>query len=641
MFFERSTQSSMRHRRLKYLLLFTLRFLLLLLIVFAFANPFLRRRISSNDRLLLIVLDNSFSMRAGTRFADAKKEALKTVSSKPRLQQAQIIALGGRLQILTTATTDPNQLISALNTILVGDGHASFADLGRFVHTISESSSRPIELHLFSDMQRTAMPENFAEAILPVGTRLTMHPMIKGSPSPNWTVDSVDAPPEITDPKDLSVSHVKAVISGFATAETEKSIALVVNGRTIATRIVHIPASGRAPVEFAPIDVNYGFNRCEIRIEGSDSLSADDTARFVIRRTDPSRILFVHSPTDQRSPLYFGTAINAATHGAFLLQSMIPEQTTNIDPKKFAFVVLSDSTSLPPTFEHALEEFASRGGNVFITLGFDAERGNHIPLWGGSIQHAHDYAAQGGVEIGQIDFTFPALEQDKPGRDNGGWAATKVLYSASVDSFGARVAAKLSDGTPLLLTKRFGEGHILIFSSGMDNLSNNLPLQPVFVHFVDKTTRYLSDSEQFSGSRTVDSFVQLRSSTATAEDTSSAEVIDPESKRPLSLNEARTAQTFQLTHAGFYQIRLANGRNAQIGVNPNRKESDLTPMSPEMQELWTGASDSHPNPQKQAAAAAIYHNLDLWWYIMLLALGVAIAETFFSNRYLNAQREEI
>src|ERR1700747_769179 len=63
MFFERGTQSSTRHRRLKYLLLFALRAALVLLVVLAFANPFVRRPANSGrGHLLLIVLDNSFSM---------------------------------------------------------------------------------------------------------------------------------------------------------------------------------------------------------------------------------------------------------------------------------------------------------------------------------------------------------------------------------------------------------------------------------------------------------------------------------------------------------------------------------------------------------------------------------------------------
>jgi hypothetical protein len=580
-------------------------------------------------------------MQAGSRFTDAKREALETLQKKPRSQPAQIIALGGHSELLTPPTFDIAQLIAALNTIHVEDSYASFADLNRSVHALSDSSSGAIELHLFSDVQRTAMPDNFAEAVFPDKVRLTIHSVSGHSPSPNWTVESTDAPAEVAHPSNQSVLHVKAVIRGFATASAKKTVALLVNGKTAVTRTITIPPSGSSSVEFAPFHVSYGFNHCEVRIEGSDSLPADDVARFVIRRIDPQRILFVHSPADQRSPLYFETALNAATSDSYVLQSAAADQTTSIDPTKFAFVVLSDSTSLPSTFEHALEQFVSNGGGVLITLGLDAERRKHIPLWPSLLQQVHDYSAQGGEDIGQIDFTFPAVEQNKPTRENGGWAGTKVSYVASVDPSGARVLAKLSNGIPLLLAKQIGNGHLLLFSSGLDNLTNNLPLQPVFVHFIDKSSEYLSGTRQLSGSRIVDSFVQLRSPAGNGREVSSVEVVDPQGRRPLSLTEGRTLQTFRLAQAGFYKIHLANGREAQFGVNPDRRESDLTPMSPEMESLWARSNDSHPEPQRGVTPAARYRNVDLWWYIMLLAFVVAVAEILLSNAYLSTQREEI
>ena len=77
MFFESRTQSSIRHRRLRYFLLLSLRLLLLLLLILAFANPFINRNTATlaSSRLVLAVVDNSFSMRAGTRFTDAKDAA--------------------------------------------------------------------------------------------------------------------------------------------------------------------------------------------------------------------------------------------------------------------------------------------------------------------------------------------------------------------------------------------------------------------------------------------------------------------------------------------------------------------------------------------------------------------------------------
>jgi len=643
MFFERGTQSSTRHRRLRYLLLFALRLALLLFVVLAFANPFVRRPATDvSGHLLLIVLDNSFSMRAGNRFADAKQQALNLLAAKPHSQRAEIIALGGQLQLLTQPTVDIDQLRSALEGVQIGDGHGNFGDLGRSVRALSDTSPGPIDLHLFSDLQRTAMPENFADVVLPSNVKLTLHGLTATVPSANWTIENVNAPAELTNPKDTTKSRVQAVVAGMGTPEAEKTVLLVVSGKVIAKRQIKVPANGRAKIEFSPLDVGYGFNRCELRIEGDDSLPADNVGFFVVRRLDPQRVLFVHASADDRSVVYFGAALNAASRGAFVLQSVAAEQTTDIDPSKFAFTVLSDAATLPSIFEHTLEQYVSKGGNVLVALGLNSGRQTRIPLWDGDSQRPHNFASTGAAAaIAQVDFTHPALEQTQPGRDNGGWGGTKVLYAASVDASHARVAARLNDGTPLLLERQIGEGHVLLFASGFENLTNDLPLHPVFVAFVDKTSRYLSGSEQLSGSRVVDSFVQLRSSKDLPGKITNSEVVDPQGNRPLSLNEARTSQTFRLAGAGFYQIRFANGRDAVIGVNPDQRESDLTPIDPQVQSLWVGSNADRQEIEKKPVLGTKYQYLSLWWYVMLLALVVAVVETLLSSRYLGTQREEI
>jgi len=641
MFFERGIQSSTRHQRLRYLLLFALRSALLLLVVLAFANPFIRRTTDANGRLLLIVRDNSFSMREGTRFANAKQQALAVLAAKPHAQKAQVIALGGQLEVLTQPITDEAQLRSALESIQPGDGHANFGDLGRSIRAMAETARRPIDLHLFSDMQRTAMPTNFADIVLPLNVALLLHDVAKGSVPPNWTVERVSAPAELADPKDPKQSRVEAVVAGFGTPQAEKTVSLVVNGKAIATHKVTVPANGRAAVEFTPIDVGYGFNRCEVRIEGGDVFPADDASLFVIRRSDPERVLFVHAANDTRSPLYFGAALGAAGQASFILQSVAAEQTTDLDPSKFSFVVLSDAVTLPSIFEHTLAQYVSKGGSVFIALGTNAGQHARIPLWGADVKAAHDYARTGGpATVGQLDFTHPALAQEQPGRDNGGWAETKFFYAASVDPGESRVAARLSDGTPLLLDKQIGEGHVLLLTSGLENLTNDLPLHPVFVAFVDKTARYLSGRGRLNGFQLVDSFLQLRSAAAPVGEVANVEVIDPDGRRPLSLSETRTVQTFRLRRAGFYQVRFANGRDAVIGVNPDRRESDLQPIAPDVQQLWSGNSNNVPVQKAAAVDDVKYRPVNLWWYVILLALVVAVAETVLASRYMGTQREE-
>src|SRR5438128_4244182 len=68
MFFERRTQSSIKHRRLQYLLLFALRTLLFMLLALAFARPFLQSSTivaARGGKLIELCIDDSFSMRQG------------------------------------------------------------------------------------------------------------------------------------------------------------------------------------------------------------------------------------------------------------------------------------------------------------------------------------------------------------------------------------------------------------------------------------------------------------------------------------------------------------------------------------------------------------------------------------------------
>src|SRR5438874_7403719 len=78
MFFEKRTQSSIKHRRLRYLLLFALRVALLILLALAFANPFINTSgtaATGGKKMVVFAVDNSYSMRQGGRLERAKQDA--------------------------------------------------------------------------------------------------------------------------------------------------------------------------------------------------------------------------------------------------------------------------------------------------------------------------------------------------------------------------------------------------------------------------------------------------------------------------------------------------------------------------------------------------------------------------------------
>ena len=74
----------------------------------------------------------------------------------------------------------------------------------------------------------------------------------------------------------------------------------------------------------------------------------------------------------------------------------------------------------------------------------------------------------------------------------------------------------------------------MLLTSGLDNVTNDFPLHAIFVPFVEQTARYLSGTERRSGSRLVDSYLELRTA---KEQAIGVEVVDPAGP-PASFAEA-------------------------------------------------------------------------------------------------------
>jgi hypothetical protein len=360
-------------------------------------------------------------------------------------------------------------------------------------------------------------------------------------------------------------------------------------------------------------------------------------SRFAVERSDPQKVLFLHESGDTRSPLYFGAALAAAAESAFTMESIPVAQGGNVRPSDYAFVVLSDVVSLPASLESTLTRYVRAGGSVLVAAGTSTGRLARIPVFDANVRGALYYTSAGGLAqtVGDADPSYSSI--GKADR----WSGVKFYYAVKVDDTGSRVVARLTDQTPLLLEKQMGEGRVLLLASGLDNLTNDFPLHPDFVPFVEQTAFYLSGTARRSGSRLVDSFIDLRTS---KEEAVSVEVIDPQGRRPLSLKEAASAKTYQVTQAGFYELRLANGRQDVIGVNPDRRESDLEVLSPDILSLWTGKNTAGPSGSAAERVAPPPEDKSkpygLWWYVMLLGLGAALAESWVASRYLGIRQED-
>jgi hypothetical protein len=632
MLFEKREQSSVKHRRLEYLLLFALRALMLVLLALLFANPFIRRAISITQQkhLTVVAVDDSFSMRAGDRFQRAKDEALKVLSSLKPGDQVQVVAFGSQVQALTQPTTDLGEARVAVASIQPTDGRASFGELSRYTRTLSESVKMPIELDLMSDFQKSAMPPGFADLRLEQGTTLVPHQI--GQVVPNWTVESLVAPRRVYDAKKV---RILAVVSGFGTPAAKRTVTLLLNGKSLQTKTVDVGEGGRAQAEFLGLDAPYGFSRGEVRIDSADTLPADDHFIFAVERTDPRKILFVDDGRRPRALLYYKAALDASPDAAFQLEALHPEQAANVKLTNYALVVLSDLASMPGGFEDSLTRYVSGGGAVLVALGPGSVAMPKVPVLGESIQ-ASSYPGREGerfLSVSDVDTGHPVM------RSTERFDGVKFYQAIHVTPSNSRVLAHLDDGTPLVLERQIGEGKVLTFASTFDNLSNDLPLHAAWVPFVQQSAAYLGGggAEQ-PVNLTVDSYIELRSAESKG---AAAEVLGPDGARLLSLEEAASAKNFAVRNEGFFELKTASGRSSLIAVHADRRESDLTVIPPETLDLWkgsgsdeSGAGASTPEGQQDRKPAS------LWPWLLLLLLGVAVAESVVANRYLRPPADE-
>jgi len=649
MFFERRTQSSIKHRRLKYLLLFSLRCLFVLLLVLAFARPYFHSATiarANGGRTMVFAIDNSFSMRQDDRFANAKKAALDQINAMREVDRGQVISFGGASKLLTDMTQDKQALRAALTAIEPGDDTSSYAELSRVLRSTSESLKTDIVAHVFTDVQKSSLPPSFSDLRLDDGTKMEIHP-VASTLVPNWTVENVEAPRRVFDTKKV---RTVATVAGYGTVDAVRKVTLLANGKPLETKQVKVPANGRATVEFLTLDAPYGLTRCEVQIDSADAFPQDDHWLFSVERADPKPALLVYGDSAAGSPLYVRTALESSTEAAFTLESLPANQSGNANVPKYAFVILSDPGPLPEKLENALEKYVQGGGSVLMTLGKNATPGRHLPIADLQVMKLNtiDPQRESPLTVASVDTSYPAFSRAQ------NWGGVEFYQSVKLQlpqaSPDTRVAATLSDGSPLFIDRQVGSGHALVFTSALDNIANNLPVEPVWLPFLDQTTHEMGGIGTAPGNYKVGSFVELR--TAREKDVP-VEIVGPstaggQDQRLLSLAESTKARTFQFPSQGFFDIRRANGREELASVNADRRESDFSLVPPETLELWKntgiasklGQSGQGQNSTSSAVSADQRDDrAEIWPWVLAMLAVLAIAESVLGNRHMSAAAE--
>ncbi len=632
MFFRKRSETTVRERRLRYLLLLALRLALLLLLALAFSKPVWERppAVIAGDipRLHLVAVDTSLSMQHGDRWEAALDEAEGIVSSLGEGDRAQIIANGPSVRVLTEATGDAAALRRALAGLRPTDARNSYGDVIEAVRTLAAGETAPVEVHLISDLQRSAMPARFQDLVLPPGADLTVRDVSAGR-SDNWALDGVTGSTRI---HGTDSPRLEATVASFSEDDAFRTVSLWIDGRLAGSQRQEVPAAGRAAFAFEITDAPRGFSRAEFRLEPSDELAADDARRVALDNTEPRPLLFVSQDSRKRDLLYFRAAIEASSSSSYRIESVSPGEAGRLDPERFALVVLSDVPRLEAGFESRLEAWVEGGGALLVALGPASALARRVALTGHEVEQALASEAGGAPfqVAGEADGSHPVTVAAE------GLRPAKFYLHARVRPLeGDEVPLRLGNGDPLLVERAIGRGRALVFASALDNVWNDLPLTPVFVPFVSEAARYLTGAESARGEATLGDVLELSPRRAAG---ASVQVVDPGGQSVLNLSDSVSRDALPLESVGFYEIR--GGSLAELlAVNPDSRESDLRRIDRDTLELWRSTGESAA-PQVDAAGMSppTAPPWRMWRLVLGLLVLASLLESFVGNRHLNAVR---
>jgi hypothetical protein len=645
MFLRRIPYQSVRRRSIRHWFLLLLRAAAILMIVAAFARPFIPRgalavAASRGAREVVVLLDQSASMGYGDHWQRAREAARKAIDGLSGEDRATLVLFAKNAEENVRSTSDRLRLGQAVDAAKVTSGSTRYGPALKLAQSILGASSlKQKEVVLVSDFQKTGWT-GAEEIRLPEGTVVTPFSVASpdGSnvsiPSLAFARASFSGQERITVTAGL-VNRGAAAVNGLTTT-------LEVDGHPIESKQVTVGANSSGAVSFAPFTLADANVRGTVRA-GTDLLPQDNVFYFVLTPSRPVSVLVV-APREESgdrsdSALYLSKALSIGNTPAFQLEVTSATRMTPANLEKRAVVIFNNTPFPPAAAGGALQRFVDQGGGLLVVLGEHSTwPTNDAALLPGTLGGTVDRPDGRGGALGFLDFSHPVFEVFKAPR-SGDFSGTRVFrYRTLTARPGGRVLARFDDGAVAAAEQRTGLGRVIAWNTTVDDSWSDLAKKPVFLPLVHQLVRYLARYEEQAASRTVGQVLDLTSGSILAGSRRDRVVLTPSGRR-VTLSAGSGPEFLELDEQGFYELRstgAAETRPPAVAVDIDPAESDLSAMDPrEFIAAMTGRAAPDVNrtaAPDQITPQDLERRQAIWWYLLLGGILLLATETILSNR---------
>lgn len=636
MFLRRIPSRTAERRRITHPLLLLLRAIAIAALVAAFARPFWRQADPSPAagdvrRTLIVAVDRSLSMGyrgVWERARDSIDAALGTLGAG---DHAALIAFDDAAEVLARSSADLASVRTVLGSLSPGSGGSRIAPAIRVARDLAaEARGTAIEVVIVSDLQRHALVGLESVERIPGAT---MRFVSVAEPDPaNARVVQVEVDRR-TEGRRTRLA-VSAPIASKGAAGRDTRVALLVNGRELATTRVTLSASGMTTANFDPVWIAEGDGIAAVALE-PDALAADDTLRFSLSAAAGVPVLLLVPPgTSQDEAVFLERALAINRSPALAVTVRRSAGPSAADLGQARVVVAANAGAVSTAGMAALRSFVERGGGVVFLAG-PAAFGTNAAWLPATIGGVIDRISDRGGRLGQLDGDHPVFEPFKEALARDFGTARFFRYRDLTADSSAQVAARFDDGRPALIDAGASGGRVIVSALGVGSLWSDFALQPVFLPLMQQLVAHVGQL------RDEKRWYAAGEAAALPHGAGTLTLIDPAGgSQRIAADSVRTVA---LPAVGVYQLRsdVASAPVAQLAVNPAPVESDLTAVTPaDALTQLRAPADSATAPTVAPLTAVEQERRQSWWSILLILALLALgAETLYTARLARRVRE--
>jgi hypothetical protein len=520
-FILRSRRRTARRLRLRRLLLFAVRTLMLLALPLAFARPQRAKgpaeKVVEGPAATALVLDTSLSMsyqQDGHPLLDRAREmARKALADLEPESSVTFLTCAPQTEPPKAPGFDRAEVRRAIDaaeqTWAPQDLNAC---LERAARALGESPIPAKRIVLATDLTasslRLELPapvvQSQAGEVHPEVVLLDAAGGVEELPNAAITDLRVEPAPAIA----RRAYQVSVTIANYSSRPlSDLQATLRIGGEVVAKGFLDVPARGTAVKNLSYRFPAGGTFSGAVEI-AADGLAADDTRYFTLRVPRDARALIVDgAPSSVRyldEAFFVQTALDAAS-------SPVSAKLRDADSlgseslSAYDLVLLLNVRELSEAKVRDLGELVERGGGLFISLGdqvdpdhFNATFGSLLPrplhlVKTAAEPHQAD-SERRAARLDQIHFEHPALSVFSGEAREGLLAARTYRYFllSPTGAGEASVLASFDDGAPALVEARHGKGRVILYTSTVDRNWSDWPIRTSFLPLVQRLSGWLA-----------------------------------------------------------------------------------------------------------------------------------------------------